>query len=114
MDAVTVISFVLAAVSTTLAVVAIVISILNERKSTANYNQTKDVLAEISSKAAVIAESVGETQSKLVDTVSEIARPTQRTQDEMIFSLMSTMLTQDPDAIQKLIQVSQGQQPDKS
>ena len=103
MEVPVVVSLVVGAISVVLALVAIWYSSQSERKSTENYNSTKDVLAEISRKAAVIESTVNNTQEKLVDTITEIARPKQETQEEMLMKTMLPTILQNPQMLERLI-----------
>ena len=106
MDVSVVVSLVVGVASIILAVVAIWYSRESERKSVENYNRTKDVLSEISQKAAVIEGTVSKTQEKLVDTVTAIASPKQETQDEIIANAMLPFLMQNPEAFEKLVKMN--------
>ncbi len=105
MDAPTVVSIVVGAVSVVMAGVAIWISTQAEKKSTANYNATKDLLREIGTKAAVIEQAVSETQSKLVDTVTAIAKPREETQDEMLQRTLIPKIFENPELLQLLLKL---------
>ena len=61
MDVTFTVSLVVGAVSIVLAVMAIWPSIQSERRSMENYDRTKDILSEISEKAAVIEGTVSKT-----------------------------------------------------
>ncbi len=98
-------------ISITLAIVAIWYSYQAERKSTDNYNRTKDVLSEISQKAAVIESTVTTTQQKLVDTITEIATPHRETQEEMLMKTLLPAVLQNPQIMENLMTISQQQQP---
>ena len=80
MDWVAIVSLTVGCFSIILAVFAMVISTLN-------YERTKDVLAEISKQAAVIEGTVSETQGKLVDTVTAIAKPKEETQEDKLLEI---------------------------
>ncbi len=79
-----------------LAGVAITVSILS-------YLRTKDVLAQIDKKAGVIEEAVGETQSKLVDTVTAIARPKEDTPEQQMLSTLLPAILSNPELLEQLI-----------
>ena len=101
------ISLVVGIVSIVLALVAIWHSIQSERKSVENYNRTKEVLAEISQKAAVIEATVSGTQVKLVDTVVAIAKPKEETQGEkMMMNLLPSVL-QNPELFERLMKLGE-------
>ena len=103
-------SLVVGVVSIVLALVAIWHSIHTERKSEENYNRTKDVLSEISQKAAVIEGTVSETQGKLVDTVTAIARPKEESQEDALFKTFVSGIAQDPQLLKQVIEMSTQQQ----
>ena len=100
------ISLVVGIVSIVLALVAIWHSIQSERKSVENYNRTKEVLAEISQKAAVIEATVSGTQVKLVDTVIAIAKPKEETQEEKMMNLLPNVL-QNPELFERLMKLGE-------
>ena len=103
------ISLIVGAVSIVLAIVAISYAILSERKSTENYNRTKDLLAEISEKAAVIKSTVDNTQEKLIDTITEIAKPKHDTQEEMLMKTLLPAILEKPEMFERLITMSEQQ-----
>ena len=94
-------------VSMVLAVVAIGSSILGERRSRENYENTLKALSEVKEKAAVIEGSVSETQQKLVDTVTAIAKPREDTQEELMMKTLLPSLIQNPQMFETLIRMSQ-------
>ena len=92
--------------SVALAVFAIWYGNQSRRESVENYNRTKDVLAEISTKAAVIEATMNNTQTKLVDTLTDIVRPQRETQEEMMMRVLAPMLG-NPDALTNLERLAQ-------
>ena len=102
MDAQFLISVAIGVVSVVLAVVAIWYSTQSERRSNENYNRTKDLLAEIDKKAAVIESTMSSTQGKLVDTVTAIARPREETQEEMLMSYLLPSILERPELLERL------------
>ena len=92
-----------------LAVMAIWLGIQSERRSAEYYDRTKDTLSEISQKAAVIEGTVSKTQDKLVDTVTAIAKPKEETQDEMIAKAVLPSMVQNPQMLEKMIELSERQ-----
>ena len=104
-----VVSLVVGAVSIVLALVAIWHSTQSERKSTENYNRTKDLLSEISEKAAVIESTVNNTQEKLVDTITEIAKPQRDTQEEVLMKTLLPAFLENPEMLERLIAMSEQQ-----
>ena len=103
METSVVVSLVIGAVSITLAIVAMLHSTLSERRSTDNYIRTRDTLAEIAKQAAVIESTVSNTQNKLVETITEIAKPEQESMEmAMLKGLMPAMVS-DPTILQQMI-----------
>ena len=109
MDISVVVALVVGAVSIVLALVAIWHSWQSERKSNENYNLTKDLLSDMSEKAAVIEATVSNTEAKLVDTITEIAKPKQDSQEEMLMNALLPMLMQNPEALVRLTRLSDQQ-----
>ena len=103
MEALEVVSITVGVVSIILAAVAIVISILV-------YMRTKDVLSEVDKKASVIEKAVTETQNKLIDTVTEIAKPARETQEEMLMRTMLPAMMNNPDLLQRFMDAGAKQQ----
>ena len=106
MDAYFVVSLVVGVVSTVLAVVAIWHSTQSERKSLDNYNHTKSALAEIITKAAVIESTVTNSQTKLLETVTDIARPRQETAEEMFMKSVVPAILQNPKLLKQFVDLS--------
>ena len=84
--------------SIVLAIVAISTSKSAERESRENYQKTKDVLAEIDKRSAVIESTVTENQQQLLDTVTNLlqetaAPPKANMEEQFMGALMQTMLT---------------------
>ena len=104
MDGYFVVTLIVGVVSVVLACVAIWLSRQAERQSVENYNRTKDVLAEISEKAAVIESTVNNTQEKLVDTITEIARPQKESQEEVMLRTLLPAILQQPELLEKLVE----------
>ena len=107
------VSLVIGVTSIVLAIVAILYGFQAERKSTDNYNRTKDVLSEISQKAAVIEGTVSNTQKKLVDTVTAIARPKEETQEDKILQAVIPSILQNPQMLERLVKLSENDSTDK-
>lgn len=103
------VSLVVGVVSIVLALVAIWHSTVSERKSTENYNRTKDVLSEISQKAAIIEGTVNNTQEKLVDTITDIAKPQRETQEEMLLKAMLPTILENPQMLERIIKAGERQ-----
>ena len=94
--------------SIVLAVVAIWISQSAERESRDNYQKTKDVLAEIDKKAAVIETTVSENQQQLLETVTTILKETTvpekvSMQDQAGMMFLQAML-QNPESMGSVLQ----------
>ena len=98
------VSLVVGIVSIVLAIVAIWHSTRSERLSIDYYVKTKDVLAEIDKKAAVIDSTVSSTQAKLVDTVIAIAKPSVVSADEKLQSVVWDALGQKPELLGRIIE----------
>ena len=113
MDAYFVVSLVVGVVSVVLAVVAIFYSYQSESKSSDNYTRTNKALSDISQKAAVIESTVNSTQEKLVDTITDIARPPRETQEEMLMRTVLPVLLKDPAMIERLMEEGARQQSQK-
>ena len=103
MDAATVVSLVLGIVSIVLALVAIAVTFII-------YDRTKDVLSDISEKAAAIETTVSGTQTKLVDTVTEIAKPQKETQEEMLMRTLLPEMMKNPDLLERFVRLGNEQQ----
>ena len=100
------VTLVVGVVSVVLAIVAIWLGSRSEKQSAENYDRTKDLLAEVSQKAEVIKATVDTTQQKLVDTITDIARPQRESvQDKMMATLLPQML-QDPAAFQRFMEIA--------
>ena len=98
-----VVAIVVGCVSIALAAVAIGITLLI-------YDRTKDVLAKISEKAAVIEGTVNETQGKLVDTVTAIAAPKEDTQEDKLIRAFLPLMANNPDFLNRMLEIGQQQQ----
>ena len=103
MDWVAIVSLTVGCFSIILASVAMVISILN-------YERTKDVLGEISKQAAVIEGTVSETQGKLVDTVTAIAKPKEETKEDKLLGALLPSMVNNPEFLEQLIRMGEQQQ----
>ena len=71
-DIFSIVNFIVSISSISLAIVAIIQAINSTRESRKNYEKTKDVLAEINTKSAVIEATVQKSQEKLMATVTKI------------------------------------------
>lgn len=98
-----ILSLIVGIVSIVLALVAIWHSTRSERLSIEYYDKTKEVLAEIDKKAAVIDNSVSSTQAKLVDTVIAIAKPKDVTADEKMQTVIWELIQQKPELIERYL-----------
>ena len=97
-DWIAVVSVTVGVVSIILAAVAIVVSLVT-------LFLTKGVLAEIKEKASVIEGTVNTTQNKLLDTVTDIARPREETEEDRLkYTLMKTAL-ENPSQLRELMEL---------
>ena len=110
MDFSVILSIVIGVVSIVLALVAIWHSVMSERKINDNYNRTKDVLSKISEKAAVIKNTMDNTQEKLVDTITDIAKPQRETQEEMLLKAFLPKMLDNPQLLDRLIRMQERQE----
>ncbi len=110
MEISTAISLMGVVVTVILAVVAIWYSYQSERKSLRNYERTRDTLAEITTKAAVIETTVSGTQEKLVDTITSIARPKEESENEMLMKLIIPMMAQNPELLNTFVELGKKQE----
>ena len=69
--------------SLTVAIIAILLSILAARDARNNYDRTKDVLANIDKSSGLIQETVSKHQTELLKTVTELAVPHQDVNKQM-------------------------------
>ncbi len=99
----------LAIVSLTVGVISIILAGIAIWLSTLNYERTKDVLAEISKQAAVIEGTVSETQSKLLDTVTAIAKPKEETQEDKLLETLLPEMMKNPELLATLMKAGQQQ-----
>ena len=79
-----IVSIVAGTTSVALAIFAIWFGMQARRESQDNYNLTKDALADISTKAAVIEAVTSTTQGKLLDSVTDLIKPPRESAQEMI------------------------------
>ena len=96
-------------VSLAVGVMAIVLAIVAIAITALIYDRTKDVLAEIGQKAAVIEKVVTGTQAKLVDTVAEIAKPQKETQEEILMKTLLPAMVEDPSLMERLAALGKAQ-----
>lgn len=94
-------------VSLTVGIISIILAGVAIWLSTLNYERTKDVLSEISEKAAVIEGTVSDTQTKLVDTVTAIATPKEETQEEKITQAILPLIVKNPEFLERLMKMSE-------
>ena len=83
-------------VSLTVGIMSIALAAIAIWLSTLNYERTKDVLAEINKKAAVIEGTVNDTQGKLLDTVTAIAKPKEETQEDKLLGTLLPEMREKP------------------
>ena len=77
--------------------------------STLNYERTKDVLAEINKKAAVIEGTVNDTQGKLLDTVTAIAKPKEETQEDKLLGTLLPEMVKNPEILEIMMKAGERQ-----
>ena len=99
----------LAIVSLTVGIISIILAGIAIWLSTLNYERTKDVLAKISEKAAVIEGTVSETQGKLLDTVTAMAKPKEETVEDKLIAAFLPMMADNPEIIQTLAKAGERQ-----
>ena len=105
---------IVAVVSLTVGVMSILVGVASIIFGARTYNATKDVLAEIDKRVGVIEEIVRGVQTKLVDTVTEIAKPQRATMEEQIMQMMLPAMLNNPDGMQQMKQLMElGQQMGK-
>ena len=104
-----IISLIVGIVSAVLAVVAIWHSFRSERLSAENYNRTKDLLAQVDKKVAVIEAMTNSTLEKLVDTVTDIARPEKADAETALLTALLPQLLSNPDMIDTLTNLADRQ-----
>ena len=106
------VSLIVGVASIILAIVAIFISKAAERESRENYQKTKDVLADIDKKSAIIEKIVTDNQQQLLDTVTNLLKVTATPAkadvgEQFLVSFMNTMMTEP----EKGGQILQGLEP---
>ena len=75
--------------SVVIAVFAIWQANQSRRESIDNYNKTRDLLAEVDKRAAVIQEFVSRNQTQLLDTVKELAIPAQPDMEQQLLQAVT-------------------------
>ena len=110
------ISILTGVVSIAIAVIAMWISLRAERESRANYDRTKDVLAQIDTKAAVVETVVKENQQQLLNTITSLLVPNSETMDEKMGMAIVQAFAQNPQGMGPLLQQIQamGNQDNRS
>ena len=103
MDVTTAISIIVGAVSVVVSSFAIWLAQSAGRESRANYEKTKDVLAEIDKKATVIETIVADNQRELLETVKKLAIPEKPDPGEEIGLEFLKAMTRDPDSFNKML-----------
>lgn len=102
-----VISVLMGGFSIALAIFAIWMSKVTERESRANYEKTKEALADIRETAAVIGSTVSDNQKQLLDAVTDILRETTVPQkedvDQQIGIVLLQALINDPEKFMKIM-----------
>jgi len=77
------------------------------RESLDNYNKTRDLLAEVDKRAAVIQEFVSQNQTQLLDTVKELAIPAQPDMEQQLLQAV----TASPELMKMAIEGAKEPQP---
>ena len=98
------ISILTGVVSIAIAVIAMWISLRAERESRANYDRTKDVLAQIDTKAAVVETVVKENQQQLLNTISSLLVPNSDTADEKMGMAIIDAMMKNPQGMGPMLQ----------
>ena len=98
------ISILTGVVSIAIAVIAMWISLRAERESRANYDRTKDVLAQIDTKAAVVETVVKENQQQLLDTITSLLVPNRDTMDEKMGMAILDAMMKNPQGMGPMLQ----------
>ena len=80
------------------------ISLRAERESRANYDRTKDVLAQIDTKAAVVETVVKENQQQLLDTITSLLVPNRDTMDEKMGMAILDAMMKNPQGMGPMLQ----------
>ena len=111
-----IVSLLTGAISIALALFAMWQAKQSEKEARSNYEKTKDVLAEIDKKSAIIERTVSESQQKLMDTMTNIINetviPKQQDIGEQLGAQFMMQMLQDPnnlgqnlDMLQKLAEL---------
>lgn len=105
------------AVSVIIGAVAVAVSIFAlwqaseaAKESRENFEKTKDVLAEIDKKAAVIEKVVAENQRELLDTVKKLALPEKPDFGEQVGLELMRAAVQDPNMMNQFIEIAKTQE----
>ena len=85
MDVPSTVSVIIGAVAVTVSLFAFWMAWLTARESRENFQRTRDTLAEIDKKAAVIEKVVAENQRELLDTVKQLVIPEKSSEAEKKF-----------------------------
>ena len=93
--------------SVVIAVFAIWQANQSRRESIDNYNKTRDLLAEVDKRAAVIQEFVSRNQTQLLDTVKELAIPAQPDMEQQLLQAV----TANPELMKIAIEAGAETQP---
>ena len=106
------VTLVVGTASIVLACVAIWHSLQSERRSAESLEKTKELLSQVNERAGIIQESVNTTQQKLVDAITDIARPKQQPSSHNLISVLPDLL-QNRLAIQELLRIGKGIEEDE-
>ena len=103
MDIPIVVSLVVGFVSLVIAAIAMALGLLAQRESRSNYDRTKEVLAEIDKRAAVIEKTVTESERQLLETVRRLVIPEKPDIGEQVGIEMAKAMFDDPDKITNMM-----------
>lgn len=99
MDTPSTVSVIIGAVSMAVALIAMWQANTAARESRANFEKTRDVLAEIDKRAAVTEQIVAENQKELLDTVKRLAIPEQPDVSDQMGVALMTKLLENPEGL---------------
>ena len=94
-------------VSLTVGIASIAVAIASIWLSVTTHSNTKDVLAAIDKRAAVIDETVKGTQQKLVETLTNIASPPKPSPEETLMTTLLPLVAANPELLERLSAMGQ-------
>ena len=98
-------------VSLTVGISSIVVAVASIWLSITTHSNTKDVLAEIDKRAAVIGETVKGTQEKLIDTVTALASPPKASEQEIMLKAFLPLMVSNPEVLERLAEMGKDAPP---